>query len=45
MDRTFWIGVYPGLTRQMIDYVLEEFHSIPKKLYNSRRSICSHSKL
>lgn len=23
MRRTFWVGVYPGLTAQMIDYVLE----------------------
>lgn len=22
-DRTFWIGVYPGLTEEMIDYVLQ----------------------
>ena len=23
MSRTFWIGVYPGLTNQMLDYVIE----------------------
>lgn len=22
MKRTFWIGVYPGLTEEMLDYVL-----------------------
>jgi CDP-6-deoxy-D-xylo-4-hexulose-3-dehydrase len=22
MTRTFWIGVYPGLTNQMLDYVV-----------------------
>jgi CDP-6-deoxy-D-xylo-4-hexulose-3-dehydrase len=32
MNRTFWIGVYPGITQQMIDYVLEVFHQAPKKL-------------
>lgn len=25
MQRTFWIGVYPGLTRPMLDYVIESF--------------------
>lgn len=23
MKRSFWVGVYPGLTRQMLDYVIE----------------------
>jgi CDP-6-deoxy-D-xylo-4-hexulose-3-dehydrase len=23
MTRTFWIGVYPGLTNQMLDYVVD----------------------
>lgn len=27
MDRMFWIGVYPGLTEAMIDYMIEAFHS------------------
>jgi CDP-6-deoxy-D-xylo-4-hexulose-3-dehydrase len=26
MERTFWIGVYPGLTDEMLDYVLESVH-------------------
>ncbi len=25
MNRTFWIGVYPGITPEMIGYVLEQF--------------------
>jgi CDP-6-deoxy-D-xylo-4-hexulose-3-dehydrase len=25
IDRLFWIGVYPGLTKEMIRYVLEKF--------------------
>jgi len=29
MNQAFWIGVYPGLTRAMLDYVLESFHSLP----------------
>jgi CDP-6-deoxy-D-xylo-4-hexulose-3-dehydrase len=28
MNRTFWIGVYPGISPPMIDYVVEVFHSM-----------------
>ncbi len=28
MNHVFWIGVYPGITAPMIDYVLETFHSM-----------------
>jgi CDP-6-deoxy-D-xylo-4-hexulose-3-dehydrase len=31
MERTFWIGVYPGLTGQMLDYVVEQFHAFVEK--------------
>jgi CDP-6-deoxy-D-xylo-4-hexulose-3-dehydrase len=27
MNDLFWIGVYPGLTREMIDYILLKFRS------------------
>jgi CDP-6-deoxy-D-xylo-4-hexulose-3-dehydrase len=27
MNQTFWIGVYPGLTEEMINYMVETFHS------------------
>jgi CDP-6-deoxy-D-xylo-4-hexulose-3-dehydrase len=27
-DRLFWIGVYPGLTPQMLDYVVDSIHTI-----------------
>jgi CDP-4-dehydro-6-deoxyglucose reductase, E1 len=27
MNRTFWLGVYPGLTQNHLDYVLESLHS------------------
>lgn len=30
MNRTFFIGVYPALTDEMIDYVLEQFAKVPK---------------
>jgi CDP-6-deoxy-D-xylo-4-hexulose-3-dehydrase len=32
MRQAFWIGVYPGLTSPMIDYVLDIFHRAPKAL-------------
>ena len=25
MNNSFWVGVYPGLTDEMIDYVIEVF--------------------
>ena len=28
MNDTFWIGVWPGLTKTMLDYVIESIHSI-----------------
>jgi CDP-6-deoxy-D-xylo-4-hexulose-3-dehydrase len=28
MNQTFWIGVWPGLTEQMLDYVIEIFYKI-----------------
>lgn len=30
MRNVFWIGVFPGITRPMIDYVAQTFHEIPK---------------
>jgi len=27
MQRSFWIGVYPGLQPEMLDYVIESFHA------------------
>ena len=29
MNQVFWIGVFPGITPAMLDYVLESFHTIP----------------
>jgi len=26
MNNTFWIGVFPGLTQEMLDYVIEQFN-------------------
>ena len=28
MKNTFWIGVQPSLTKEMLDYVIEQFHKI-----------------
>jgi CDP-6-deoxy-D-xylo-4-hexulose-3-dehydrase len=30
MNSVFWIGLYPGISQSMIDYVAETFHLIPK---------------
>ncbi|HEY1494634.1 MAG TPA: lipopolysaccharide biosynthesis protein RfbH [Candidatus Solibacter sp.] len=29
MNQVFWIGVYPGITPAMMDYILEALHAIP----------------
>ncbi|MEG9437692.1 lipopolysaccharide biosynthesis protein RfbH [Edaphobacter sp. HDX4] len=28
MNNVFWIGVYPGLTEEMIDFIIQSFHEI-----------------
>ena len=28
MENTFWVGVYPGLSEQQLDYVIESVHEI-----------------
>jgi len=30
MNNVFWIGVYPGLTEDMIGYIIDSFHAIAK---------------
>jgi CDP-6-deoxy-D-xylo-4-hexulose-3-dehydrase len=30
MNNVFWIGLYPGITQAMVDYMAETFHQIPK---------------
>jgi CDP-6-deoxy-D-xylo-4-hexulose-3-dehydrase len=30
MNNVFWIGVYPGLSAEMIDYIIDQFHIIAK---------------
>jgi len=32
MNNSFWIGVYPGITFEMIDYILENFDEFLKKI-------------
>ncbi|HKR85118.1 MAG TPA: hypothetical protein VJS37_13255, partial [Terriglobales bacterium] len=27
MNQLFWIGVYPGLAGEMLDFVIESFHA------------------
>jgi dTDP-4-amino-4,6-dideoxygalactose transaminase len=28
MDRVFWIGMYPGITDPMVEYILDAFRSL-----------------
>ena len=30
MNNVFWIGLYPGITQSMINYMTETFHQIPR---------------
>jgi CDP-4-dehydro-6-deoxyglucose reductase, E1 len=30
MNNVFWIGLYPGITQAMLDYMVETFHQIPR---------------
>jgi CDP-6-deoxy-D-xylo-4-hexulose-3-dehydrase len=32
MNNVFWIGVYPGITDEMLDYMLETFHGVGQAL-------------
>jgi len=36
MTHTFWIGVYPGLTNPMIDYMIESFEEFARMSIGSR---------
>jgi len=29
MNQVFWLGVYPGIGPEMLDYLLESMHSVP----------------
>ena len=31
MDSTFWVGVYPGLTPEMLDFVIESIHDFVER--------------
>jgi CDP-6-deoxy-D-xylo-4-hexulose-3-dehydrase len=33
MNNVFWIGLYPGITQSMLDYMAETFHQIPKSAH------------
>jgi len=32
MNNVFWVGVYPGLTAAMLDYMLTSFRQLPAAL-------------
>ncbi len=29
MNQVFWVGVYPGITPQMLEYMVDIFHQMP----------------
>ena len=31
MNQVFWVGVYPGITPPMLDYMIDTFHKLPKE--------------
>jgi CDP-4-dehydro-6-deoxyglucose reductase, E1 len=37
MERLFWVGVYPGITPAMLDYMIEIFHQLPAMLQQAKR--------
>lgn len=37
MNQSFWIGIYPGISQPMLDYMLDVFRSIPGKLDELRK--------
>jgi CDP-4-dehydro-6-deoxyglucose reductase, E1 len=39
MDRLFWVGVYPGLTPAMLDYMIEVFHAFARTLAGAGVSV------
>ena len=28
MNNVFWVGVYPGLSTEQVDYMIESFHDV-----------------
>jgi CDP-6-deoxy-D-xylo-4-hexulose-3-dehydrase len=32
MDGTFWIGVYPALTKEMLDYMVDTIHEFARNI-------------
>jgi dTDP-4-amino-4,6-dideoxygalactose transaminase len=36
MNSTFWIGVYPGLSEEMIDYMVAQIRGYVKDQMNNR---------
>jgi len=30
MNRTFWVGVYPGMTEEMVDFMVDKIRAFVK---------------
>lgn len=39
MNQVFWVGVYPGITAQMMSYLLEILHRLPRALPIETQSV------
>ena len=39
MEEAFWIGVYPGLTTEMVDYMIEVIHDFCRSKASSRSPV------
>ena len=38
MNRTFWVGVYPGLTESHLDYILDNLHSYVRGVVGAKQA-------
>ncbi len=39
MNQAFWIGVYPGISAAMLEYMVDVFHQIPRDVGQASRSV------
>ncbi len=37
MNHLFWVGVYPGITEEMVNYMVETFHRVPVAMEKALR--------
>ena len=42
MRQVFWIGVFPGLTDEILAYVIETFHQFVRSIHNQKIPVTGH---